>query len=167
MRALAALALALLLGACAALAPQPIPLEGVPSAFRMSGRLSIAHDGRGEIFRLRWERSLAGDTWVVLSPVGSEIARIERQQEGVQVFQPGVAPLAAGSLSEVTRAILGADLDERLLAAWLHGRAHAGLSGWRVQIEPAGGEGPAKRVVAAHGATTVRLVVDDYEVLVP
>lgn len=158
---------ALLLGACAALSPATVPLDGVPSAFRMAGRLSIARDGQGEIFRLRWERALAGDTWVVLSPVGTEVARIERWPEGVQVFRPGAAPVTAASLSEVTQALLGADLDERLLAAWVHGRAYGAASGWRVQIEPAGDASLAKRVVAVHGQTTVRLVVDDYEALVP
>jgi outer membrane biogenesis lipoprotein LolB len=159
--------MALVLGACTAMAPPAVPLDGVPAAFRMAGRLSIAQDGQGEIFRLRWERSLAGDTWTVLSPVGTEVARIERLPDGVQVFRPGAAPLAAASLADVTQALFGADLDERLLAAWLHGRAHGGASGWRVQIEPDAVVGPARRVVAVHGQTTVRLVVDDYEVLVP
>jgi hypothetical protein len=63
--------------------------------------------------------------------------------------------------------LLGAELDERLLAAWVHGRAHSGASGWRVQIEPKAEASLARRVVAVHGPTTVRLMVDDYEVLVP
>lgn len=159
--------MALLLGACAALAPPPVPLEGIPSAFRMAGRLSIAQDGQGDIFRLRWERSLAGDTWTVLTPVGTEVARIERLPEGVQIYRPGASPMAASGLAEVTQALFGADLDERLLAAWLHGRARGEALGWRVQIEPASPAGPARRVVASHGPTTVRLLVDDYEVLVP
>lgn len=159
--------MALLLGACATVAPPAVPLDGVPSAFRMAGRLSIAHDGQGDIFRLRWERSLVGDTWIVLSAVGTEVARIERLPEGVRIYRPGASPMAASGLAEVTQALFGAELDERLLAAWLHGRAHGEASGWRVQIEPADAAGPVRRVVAVHGPTTVRLVVDDYEALVP
>lgn len=162
------LAATLLAGACASLAPPPIPLEGVPAVFRMAGRLSVAQDGQGEIFRLRWDRSAATDTWTILTPVGSEVARIERNADGVQVFRPGAAPLAASSLSAVTQALLGVDLDERLLAAWLHGRPHGGPAGWQVQLEPAADlPGVARRVVAMNGATTLRLLVDDYEARLP
>lgn len=168
MRVCALLAAMLLLGACAAIVPPPIPLDGLPSAFRMAGRLSVAHESQGEIFRLRWDRSAGSDAWTILTPVGNEVARIERSADGVRVFRPGASPLAASSLSEVTRALLGVELDERLLVAWLHGRALGGPAGWQVQTEPASDRpGVSRRVVATNGATTLRLVVDDYEARLP
>lgn len=168
MRRWSAIPVALWLAACATTAPPPIPLEGIPATFRMAGRLSVAQQGSGEIVRLSWDRRPASDTWIVLSPVGSELARIERGERGVQVLRQGEPPLAAASLGDVTSALLGVAIDERLLLAWLHGRPASGPGGWEVVIEPAAdGSGVARRVTAASGETTLRLVVDRYEVLSP
>ena len=163
-----ALLASLWLGACASLAPPPIPLDGIPLAFQMAGRLSIARGGGGEILRLSWDRRPTADTWTLLSPVGSEFARIERDKRGVQVLRPGETTISAPSLSDITSALLGVAIDESLLLAWLHGRPAAGPGGWEVAIEPAAdGSGVARRVTAASGETTLRLIIDRYEVVTP
>lgn len=161
---------ALVVSACAT-APFPdIPLEGLPASFEMSGRISVRHGEEGEIARLRWERSAASDVWVVSTPFGTEVARIERDSSGLVVHRPGVAPLAATSFSELTDNLLGAAIDERLLVAWLHGRPLAGPEGWRVTIDESqslGGRAVARRITATRGDTVVKLVVDDYRALAP
>jgi outer membrane biogenesis lipoprotein LolB len=159
------MAAALFVAACASVPPAPIPLDGIPTAFDMAGRLSVAQAGRGEILRLRWSHAPADDAWVIATPVGTEMARIERATTGLIVFRPGESPITASSFSELTENLLGAPLDDRLLIAWLHGRPLPGPEGWVVTIDESrkfGESEIARRITATHADTVVKLVVDDY-----
>lgn len=147
-----------------------IALDGLPASFEMAGRISVRHGGSGEIAKLRWNRAARSDLWVVSTPFGTEVARIERASEGLVVHRPGAAPLAASSFSELTEHLLGAAIDDRLLVAWLHGRPLAGPEGWQVTIDEfqsLGGREVARRITALRGDTVVKLVIDDYQALVP
>ncbi len=170
MKRLASLAAAFLLAACAAVPPAAIPLDGIPAAFEMNGRLSVAQGGQGEILRVRWQHAPALGVWVLATPVGTEVARIERTARGLSVQRPGAQPVTAASFAELTENLLGAPLDERLLVAWLHGRPLAGPEGWDVTIDEARAIGEttlARRLTARREEATVKLVVDDYRVLAP
>jgi outer membrane biogenesis lipoprotein LolB len=165
-----ALALALaLLGACAT-APTPLPqLAGVPAAFEMSGRLALRQGDRSEIAKLRWTHRPGSDLWIIASPLGNEVARIESGPAGATLAQAGGPPARADSFADLTQRVLGVALDPATLAAWLHGRDAAGAAGeWRVSLEdrqPAGAIEIARRLSAVRGDTTVRLVVDEYRAL--
>lgn len=94
MTRLAPLVASLLAAACAAIAPAPVALDGLPSAFEMGGRMSVAQSGRGEIFRIRWNRAPPDESWVIATPVGTEVARIEREAEGgLRITRPGAPPV--------------------------------------------------------------------------
>jgi hypothetical protein len=162
------MAAALAVAACAAVPPAPIPLEGLPSAFEMAGRLSVAQSGQGEILRIRWNHSPGDDAWVLATPVGTEVARIERADGGFTVLRPGATPVSASTFAELTDWLLGEPLDERLLVAWLHGRPVSGPGGWAVTIGESqrfGATEVARRITATRGETVVKLVVDDYRAL--
>jgi outer membrane biogenesis lipoprotein LolB len=168
LKRLLSLGLALAVAACATVATPVVSLEGLPASFEMSGRISVRRAGEGEIARLRWQRERHSDVWVLSTPVGTELARIERGSDGLVVHRPGAAPMAASSFSELTENLLGAALDERLLVAWLHRRPAAGPDGWSVAIDESqqlDGREVARRITASHGETVVKLVVDDYRVL--
>ena len=165
MTRLATMAALSLVAACTVLPPAPIPLDGLPAAFEMGGRMSVSRSGQGEIFRIRWTHSPAAAEWVLATPVGTEIARIERSAGGLTVYRPGSAPVSAASFGDLTENLLGAALDERLLIAWLHGRPAAGPEGWAVTIDESqrlGASEVARLITAAHADTVVKLVVDDY-----
>ena len=73
--------------------------------------------------------------------------------------------MSATSFADLTENLLGAALDERLLIAWLHGRALAGPEGWAVTIDESqrfGDTEVARRVTASRGDTVLKLVIDDY-----
>jgi outer membrane lipoprotein LolB len=164
------MAATLAVSACASIPVPDIPLEGLPASFEMAGRIAVRHGEAGEIARLRWERAPASDVWVVSTPVGTEVARIERGPDGLVVHRPGVAPITATSFSELTDNLLGAAIDDRLLVAWLHGRPLAGPEGWRVTIDESqslGGREVARRITATRADTVVKLVVDDYRAPAP
>lgn len=165
-RLLAAAVLALLLAACAMAPPRAIaPLASVPGAFEMSGRLAVRQGDRSEIARLRWTRRAANDVWVIASPLGNEVARIESTAAGASLSQGG-EPLTAPSFAALTERLLGVALEPAALAAWLHGDTSGALpGGWNVTIEetqPAGAVALARRISATRGDVVVRLVVDDY-----
>ena len=167
----AAPVLALLLGACALAPPKtgPLPdLAGVPAAFEMSGRLALRQGDRSEIARLRWTHRPGGDVWVIASPLGNEVARIESGSAGATLTQAGGGGAQADSFEELTERVLGVALSPALLAGWLHGSPSAAPSEWKVTLEEkqaAGRVEIARRIGAQRGDTTVRLVVDEYRSL--
>jgi outer membrane biogenesis lipoprotein LolB len=164
-KSLALPAAALLAAACAAVPPAPIALDGLPAAFEMAGRMSVARAGRGDIFRIRWSHAPGADRWVLSTPVGNEVARIDRDGASITVHRPGEAPVTASSFSELTGNLLGAALDERLLVAWLHARPAAGPEGWDVTIGETARFGTTevgRRITASRDDVRVKLVVDDY-----
>jgi outer membrane biogenesis lipoprotein LolB len=167
----AALALALVLGACATAPPTPLPqLSAVPSAFEMSGRLALRQGDRSEIAKLRWTHRAGSDTWVIASPLGNEVARIESSPSGASLVQADGARAEAASFAELTERVLGVALEPADLAAWLHASPPATDAGWKVTLDekqPAGSIEIARRVSAVRGDVVVRLVVDDYRALDP
>ena len=171
MTRLAALALAALCAACAMVpAPEtPLPqLSSVPASFEMSGRLALRHGDRSEIARLRWTHTPRSDRWVIASPLGNEVARIETDAEGATLKRGGAADERAPSFGALSERILGVALDPSSLASWLHGAPPVAAGEWVVSIEEtqrAGSVDMARRLSARRGDVTVRLVVDEYRSL--
>lgn len=169
MRSLVALLAALLLHGCATVAPTPAPqLSSVPAAFEMGGRISIRQADRSDIAKLRWTHRANRDAWVIASPLGNEVARIESDADGATLTQATGGVYHADSFEDLTERALGVPLEPRSLAAWLHGDVSHAPSGWKVTLEEteqAGAVRLARRVTAARGDTVVRLVVDDYQPL--
>jgi outer membrane biogenesis lipoprotein LolB len=167
----ATLLFALLLGACASVpAPQPLPqLASIPAAFEMSGRLAIRQGDHSEIARLRWTHGRDSDVWVVASPLGNEVARIESTERGARLTQAAGPTEEAASFEALTQRLLGVGLDPSLLAAWLHGAgpANAPADGKFAleETQQAGAVSLAKRLTASRGNVVVRLVVDSYRAL--
>jgi outer membrane biogenesis lipoprotein LolB len=162
-----ACAAALALAACAT---TPLPqLASVPAAFEMSGRLAVRQGDRSDIAKLRWTRRPGSDVWVIASPLGNEVARIESGPGGTSLLRAGAAPEMADDFASLTHKLLGVPLDPRSVAAWLHGETPAAAPGdWQVTIDEtqrAGAVDLARRITASRGDTTVRLVVDDYKAL--
>lgn len=161
----------LALGACAVLpSPKPFPeLSGVPAAFEMSGRLAVRQSDRSDIARLRWTHKPEGDLWVIASPLGNEVARIESSPAGATLARAGAGDESAPSFATLTERLLGVALDPLALASWLHGGTRDELpTDWRVTIEEtqrAGAIELARRISASRGDVVIRLVVDDYRVL--
>jgi outer membrane biogenesis lipoprotein LolB len=161
-------ALGVLAAACAPL-PQIIfpQLRAAPTSFEVSGRLAVRTHERSDIARLRWVRRGGADLWVIASPFGNEVARIESNPRGAVLTQAGAAPETAASFPALTEKLLGVSLDPALLAGWLHGQSPAGAPGeWKVSIDEtrrAGDIDLAWRITASRGDVVVKLVVDEYK----
>jgi outer membrane lipoprotein LolB len=139
------------------------------AAFEMSGRLAVRQGDRSEIARLRWTHTAAADTWILASPLGNEVARIESNASGAMLTQAGGERQAAPSFSALTERILGVALEPATLAGWLHGASAAPTPGdWNVTLDEkqrAGAIEIARRLSAIRGDVVVRLVVDEYRVV--
>jgi outer membrane biogenesis lipoprotein LolB len=167
----AAAALALLLGACATVPPSNLPdLTGVPAAFEVTGRIALRDGQRNEIAKLRWTHRGRSDLWVIASPLGNEVARIESDASGATLTQASGGGVQADTFAELTERALGVAIEPADLARWLHGAKPPAASGqgWNVTIEEtqkAGVVDIARRMSAVRGEVTVRLVVDEYREL--
>ena len=167
----AALALAGLLASCALAPPErrELPaLQGVPASFEMSGRLALRQGDRSEIARLRWTHRPSSDLWVIASPLGNEVARIESGPRGARLERGGAEPEEAASFAELSERMLGIALDPALLVGWLHNAGPRESGDWRVTVEEsqrAGSVDIARRLSAVRGEVTVRLAVDEYRAL--
>ena len=169
LRRLAAV-LAMVAAACATLPSEraaPLPsLSAIPASFVMTGRIAIRQDQRSDIAKLRWTREAGADEWIVSSPLGNEVARIESGPRGATLTRAGEAPEHSESFQALTERLLGVALSPDDVAAWLHGGAPHAAGGWTVTIDetqPAGQVTLARRVTAQRGDVVVKLVVDDYQ----
>ena len=169
LRRLAAM-LAMAAAACATLPPEHAApaLSAVPSSFAVSGRIAIRQDQKSEIAKLRWTREAGADVWIISSPLGNEVARIESGARGATLTRAGGPPEHAQSFQALTESLLGVALAPDDVAAWLHGEKPRAGGGWIVTIDetqPAGKVTLARRVTAQRGDIVVRLVIDDYQAL--
>ena len=115
----AAGAAALLLAACAAIAPQaPLPsLTAVPASFEMSGRLAVRHGTSSDIAQLRWTRRGKSDVWVIASPLGNEVARIESTPGGATMSCGGGVSGGASVAQAAARRSVAAAARRAIIAA--------------------------------------------------
>ena len=141
----------------------------MPAAFEASGRLAVRQGDRSDIAKLRWTRHRDSDVWVISSPLGNEVARLESGARGTTLTRAGAASESAQSFEALTQRLLGIALDPRAMAGWLHGSAPTAAPGdWKVSIDEkqrAGAVELARRLTATRGDTVVRLVIDDYRAL--
>src|SRR5690348_11712367 len=108
----AAGAAALLIAACAAI-PQQATLPYLPpvhASFEMSGRLAVRHVTSSDIAQLRWTRRGKSDVWVIASPLGNEVARIESTPGGATMSGGGESDARASSFEALTQRVLGVAL---------------------------------------------------------
>jgi outer membrane lipoprotein LolB len=163
----------LMLAGCAALEPAPMStasLASVPREFEMAGRLSVRVADRSDIAKLRWTHRASSDAWVVSSPIGTEVARIESDAGGAVLRRASGGDERAPDFATLTERLLGAPLEPAMLSGWLHGARPAGAAaaGWTVTLDEtqrAGAVELARRITATRGDTVVKLVVDSYRAL--
>jgi outer membrane lipoprotein LolB len=164
-------AIALLVAACATVPPQPLPqLTQVPQAFEIAGRIAVRDGQRSDIAKLRWTRKRGGfDEWVISSPIGNEVARIEAGPGGATLVAAGSDSSLTTSFAAVTERYLGVALDPGMLAGWIHGGSTSDApGGWKVTLDEtqhAGAVDIARRVTASRGDMVVRFVIDEYRSL--
>jgi outer membrane biogenesis lipoprotein LolB len=163
-RLLAVAVFAAVLSGCAAVAPPPAPVDlSAPGSFELAARLSVRQGDKLDIAKLRWTHGAGTDLWVFSSPLGTELARIEREDEAVVLSRPGTTPMTAPSFAAISESMLGVALDPGLMARWLQGEAPAASGGWKLEVDERAADGTVRRLTATHAGTVVRIVIDSFK----
>lgn len=152
----AALAAILSLAACATapgVAPERAPAQFAPDRvrFELDGRIGVQHGDEGMSGLLRWLHAPATDEIWFSSPLGSSVAMLVRDEDGVELVTGRDPPRRAATAEELTRAALGWDLPLAGLEHWILGR-------------PAPDPDPARIERDAGSGRLTRLVQDGWNI---
>jgi len=88
---------------------------------------------------MRWVHAPEADELWFSSPVGSSVAKLVRDQDGVELISGNDPPRRAPSAELLTRDALGWDLPLAGLEYWILGRPAPGSRATRLERDPATG----------------------------
>ena len=179
---IAAIACALALGACATVpAPAPIgaPEPAVDAPFDVSGRLSAKRGSEGAAANFDWTHAPSRDVIALATPMGTTLARLERDASGATLVRPDRPPERAPDVSTLADRVLALPLPVESLAWWIRGVPHPGSAhamerdasgrasvlrqdGWAIVYSYAEGATRPRVVIASYPELEVRVVVDEW-----
>ena len=155
--------------------PTPTTASAPDTPFHASGRISVNYDGKGQYGNFNWDHSAKRDELNLLSPIGSTVARLTRDSDGVTLQADGKTRQAA-DVQELTSQALGWALPLDNLAWWIRGRIAPGTDvatasdgsllqqGWQIRFL-AGETGSTipKRIDLIRQGLTIKLVTDQWQ----
>lgn len=120
----AAVALGLLLAACASTPPEGDSSDGagVVRAFVLEGRLSVRQPGRSDVLRMQWRHQPGEDRISLSTPLGGQVMLLEEQPGRVRLTLPDRAPVEAQDDAALMQSLLGYSLPVQGLAGWITGQ---------------------------------------------
>jgi outer membrane lipoprotein LolB len=123
----AAIGVALLVDACASVAPRETASVADPAAlaapFDIAGRLSARRGSEGGSASFVWRHAGAVDEVDLSTPLGQTLARLSGGADGVKAQWPDGRTIEARDWDALTERTLGVAVPVKGLAAWLGGRA--------------------------------------------
>lgn len=182
LRTSCALAIAVIVAACATL-PESPGVPASPSPFDLSGRVLVSYDGHAFSSGVRWLHAAERDEISLLSPAGQTLAYIAGEAGGATLTAADQRQYRAASVESLTREALGWELPLASLQYWVQGQpAPVGVpdaverdaggrlaaltqNGWRivfVYYPPAEHGGLPRRLEMSSGAQEIRLVIDGW-----
>ena len=178
MRTPALVACAILLGACATLpAPAP-PVEPVVDlSFDASGRLSARRGTEGAAAHFAWAHVPGRDAIELATPMGTTLARLERDADGASIARPDGTVERARDAATLAERSLGFPLPVASPAWWIRAAPHPGSphaierdasgrvlvlrqDGWSVAYAYDDGAARPLRLYATYPELEVRIVID-------
>lgn len=172
--------LCLLLGGCAAIEQQPLPLGPVGEAFSLSGRVAVKYGAEAASGKINWQHAPASDDLLISTPLGQGVAHIVRRDAQVSLTTSDQKVYQAGDVESLTEQVLGWRLPLSGLHDWVRGRAAAGApaqarlddvqriaelrqSGWLVEfLAYSGASGLPARMRLSRENVDIRLVIDEW-----
>ncbi|WP_159874878.1 MULTISPECIES: lipoprotein insertase outer membrane protein LolB [Aquitalea] len=88
--------------------------------FNVSGRISVNMDGKGSVGQFEWMHRLNDDLLSVNSPLGTTVARLQRDAAGVSLQADGKT-WQADDVESLTQDVLGWTLPLGNLVWWIRG----------------------------------------------
>lgn len=169
--------LVLTLSACASRQYQPDTLNAVESdqPFSTAGRLAVKVDEKGHYGNFTWQHTLSRDDIEITTPVGSTVAKIERNNHNVRLIADG-KETEADNAEELTENTLGYPLPLDNLRWWIRGKiapdAPYGLAqdgsllqqGWHIRFFRDGAEDQyPKRVELSRDNLSIKVVTHSWQ----
>ena len=167
----AAMVLALALGACATvppMAPTGAPEPAADAPFDVSGRLSAKRGSEGAAANFDWMHEPGRDAIALATPMGTTLARLQRDASGATLIRPDRPPERAADVSTLADRVLALPLPVESLAWWIRGVPHPGSAhaieqdGWAIVYSYAEGATRPRVVIASYPELEVRVVVDEW-----
>lgn len=179
--ALVMLCAALLLNACAVLAPPDTGPRADP--FDVLGRVLVSFDGRSFSSHVRWQHEPSFDELWLMTPTGQALAHLREDGSGATITGTDQTRYQGSRVESLTRQALGWEFPLARLQFWLRGQPVPGAKpevierdttgrivrmtqdGWRLGYEFSDApeyEGLPRRVEAASGTQNIRLVIDSW-----
>ncbi|TAH46378.1 MAG: outer membrane lipoprotein LolB [Betaproteobacteria bacterium] len=179
---LAALVAAVLISACAPLAPVTAPTVAqrrAVDAFELDGRMSASDGSRAASGRVEWQHAPGADIWTVYTPLGQIAARLESDAGGARLTDAAGQRIEAPHADALLPQVLGVDVPVARLGGWIQATPAAGAEvrsvdalgrpalvldqGWRIDYldyaEPTPDAMPA-RLDISRGDARIRLIID-------
>ena len=153
------IACALALGACASLrAPGPAeaPVDTSDAAFDASGRLSAKRGSEGAAAHFDWSHAPGRDTIDLATPMGTTLARLDRDAAGASIAFPDGRTERADDAGSLAARAIGVPLPVESLAWWIRAAPHA-RSAYAIERDAAG----RVAVLRQDGWTLVYAYTDD------
>jgi len=151
----------------------------VAKHFSMTGRISVRVDDRLDSAKIIWERTQDGERLKFFSPFGSQLVEVASDKDGGTTMTQGNVTVAADSIAQLTKSLLGVSLVTDEIARWVQGDgltenksfdfASADGTVWSVTAEKFERASAVSnyrfvsRLNATKGGTRVRLVVDEWK----
>lgn len=126
----------LMLAGCASQAIQPtqssVPLAAshrfaalqAVQSFALEAKLAVQYAGKGYTARLEWQHSQTQDSMRIFSPLGQQVALIERDAQHVTLTDQTGKIHQANDVSSLTEQLLGWRLPLAGLSQWILGAPH-------------------------------------------
>ena len=155
--------------------PQP-PVASPAQFFTLSGRISVRVGDKIESAQIRWTKMPGEERVQVFTPFGSQVAELVKSASGRATLRRGLETIAADSIDQLTRSLLGVPLDMDAIGIWTQGiglkedesseQRFGNGDLWQVtvgRLQSRGVHRYASRLSAVKGDTVVRMVIDEWQ----
>lgn len=154
---------------------RPTPTTAQDTPFHASGRIAVNYDGKGQYGNFNWAHSPSHDELNLVSPLGSTVAKLTRDGNGVQL-QSGGKTQQANDVQQLTANTLGWELPLDNLSWWIRGHPAPGVEsetsadgslqqqGWKIRFvagEP--GSAVPRRVDMLREGLSIKLITDQWQ----
>lgn len=113
-----------LLSACPTIPPaalQQSPVAPVQPNFNVNGKIGVQYQGKGYSGSFTWQHQVERDEVALFSPLGSQVAQIQRDAQGATLVDSESRIYKAASIEELTQSVLGWTLPIAGLQYWVQG----------------------------------------------
>lgn len=95
-------------------------------AFSLEAKLAVQYAGKGYTARLEWQHDAQADQMRIYSPLGQQVALIQRSAQAVTLTDQNGQQHTAADVAGLTERLLGWRLPLSGLSQWILGIPHAG-----------------------------------------